>query len=44
MTHEHGATGNNKTQADFVGILALVLMAVSAASALLVALAAMTAG
>jgi hypothetical protein len=44
MTHEHGATDDKKTQADFVGILALVLMAVSAASALLVALAAMTAG
>jgi hypothetical protein len=44
MAHQDGATGNKKTQADFVGILALVLMAVSAVSALLVALAAMNAG
>jgi hypothetical protein len=44
MTHNEGSVRSGPSQADFVGVLALVLMALTVLAPVVILIAAMTAG
>lgn len=44
MTHDEGSARSGPTQADFLGTLALVLMALAVLAPIVILIAAMTAG